>query len=75
MDEPRSRSDYDDDEASNESDDFFDDDEVGDGRSGRLPAEDEGYGPDLDKDEVAEDVGIEGGVASAEEAAVHIVEP
>ena len=38
-------------------------------------AEDEGYGPDLEKDEVAEDVGIDGAEASAEEAAVHIVEP
>ena len=75
LDVPRSRSDYDDDEASNESDEFFDDDEVGDERSGRLLAEDEGYGPDLEKDEVAEDVGIDGGAASAEEAAARIVEP
>jgi hypothetical protein len=29
----------------------------------------------MEKDEVAEDVGIDGGAASAEEAAVHIVEP
>jgi len=58
-----------------ESDEFFDSDEVGDERSGRLLAEDEGYGPDLEKDEVAEDVGIDGGAPSAEEAAVHIVEP
>jgi hypothetical protein len=56
LDEPRSRSDYDDDEASDESDEFFDEDEVGDSRSGRLLAEDEGYGPDLEKDEVAGDV-------------------
>jgi hypothetical protein len=75
LDEPRSRSDYDDDETGEESDEFFDDDEVGDSRSGRLLAEDEGYGPDQEKDEVAEDVGIDGGAASAEEAAVHIVEP
>jgi hypothetical protein len=34
-------------------------------------AEDEGYVPDLGK----EDVGIDGGAVSAEEAAVHIVEP
>jgi hypothetical protein len=74
LDEPRSRSDYDD-EASDESEEFFDVDEVGDSRSGRLLAEDEGYGPDLEKDEVAEDVGIGGGAASAEEAAVHVVEP
>jgi len=34
-----------------------------------------GYGPDLEKDEIAEDVGIDGGAVSAEEAAVRIVEP
>ena len=56
-------------------DGFFDSGEVGDERSGRLLAEDEGYGPDLEKDEVAEDVAIDGGAASAEEAAMHIVEP
>jgi hypothetical protein len=38
-------------------------------------AGDEGYGPDLEKDEVAEGVGIDGGAVSAEEAAMHIVEP
>lgn len=50
-------------------------DEVGDSRFVRLLAGDEGYGPDLEKDEVAEDVGIDGGAVSAEEAAMHIVEP
>ncbi len=48
--------------------------EVGDARSGRLVAEDEGVGPDLEKDLVAEDVGIDGAGASAEEAAVHVVD-
>jgi hypothetical protein len=48
LDEPRSRSDHDDDEASNESDEFFDDDEIGDERSGPLLAEDESYSPDRD---------------------------
>jgi len=71
-DEPRSRSGYDDDGASDESDEFFDVDEVGDSRFVRLLAGDEGYGPDLEKEV---DVGIDGGAVSAEEAAVHVVEP
>jgi hypothetical protein len=75
LDAPRSRSDYDDDEARSEADEFFEDDQVGDERSGRLLAPDEGYMSDLEKDEVAEDAGIDGGAASAEEAAVHIIEP
>ncbi|MEO8828423.1 DUF5709 domain-containing protein [Lapillicoccus sp.] len=50
------------------------DDFVGDSgrRSGRLVAPDEGSGEDDEKDEVAEDVGIDGAGASAEEAAMHI---
>jgi hypothetical protein len=48
--------------------------EVGDARAGRLVAEDEGLGPDTEKDLVAEDIGIDGAGASAEEAAVHVVE-
>ena len=43
-------------------------------RSGRLVAEDEGVGEDEEKDLVASDIGIDGGAASAEEAAVHIVD-
>lgn len=50
------------------------DDEVGDLRSGRLVAPDEGAHEDTEKDLVATDVGIDGGAASAEEAAVHVVE-
>lgn len=49
------------------------DDQVGDARSGRLVAPDEGAHPDRERDLVAEDVGIDGGAASAEEAAVHVV--
>jgi hypothetical protein len=45
-----------------------------DPRAGRLVAPDEGFGEDVESDEVAEDVGIDGGAASAEEAAVHIIE-
>ena len=47
--------------------------EVGTERAGRLVAEDEGLGPDEEKDMVAEDIGIDGAAASAEEAAVHVV--
>jgi hypothetical protein len=49
------------------------DGEVGDRRAGRLVDPDEGLGEDTEKDLVAEDVGIDGAGASAEEAAVHIV--
>ncbi len=47
--------------------------EVGDARAGRLVAPDEGFGDDTEKDLVAEDVGIDGAAASAEEAAMHVV--
>ena len=51
-----------------------DDDFVGDGgrQVGRLVAPDQGLGEDDEKDEVAEDVGFDGGVASPEELAMHI---
>ncbi|MEO5710617.1 MAG: DUF5709 domain-containing protein [Nocardioidaceae bacterium] len=48
--------------------------EVGTERAGRLVDEDEGLGPDVDSEMIGEDVGIDGAGASAEEAAVHIVE-
>jgi hypothetical protein len=48
--------------------------EVGDERAGRLVAEDEGVAEDTEKDLVADDVGIDGAGASAEEAAVHMVD-
>lgn len=47
--------------------------DVGDARSGRLVAPDAGIGEDTEKDMVAEDVGIDGAAASAEEAAMHVV--
>jgi Family of unknown function (DUF5709) len=47
--------------------------EVGDQRTGRLVAEDEGVGLDTEKDLVADDVGIDGAAASAEEAAMHTI--
>ena len=48
--------------------------EVGRARAGRLVAPDAGFGEDTDAERVAEDVGISGGGASAEEAAVHIID-
>jgi hypothetical protein len=48
--------------------------EAGDRRAGRLVAPDEGAHPHAVKEEIARDVGIDGGAAGAEEAAVHIVE-
>src|SRR6516225_1289473 len=66
--------------AEEEPDTLFDrddDDLLDDGpdpRAGRLVAEDEGAHPDAEEDLVARDVGIDGGAASAEEAAIHVVE-
>ncbi|MGY1602188.1 DUF5709 domain-containing protein [Geodermatophilus sp. SYSU D00815] len=48
------------------------DDEVGGDRAGRLSAGDDGYG-DTESELWAEDEGIDGAGASAEEAAVHVV--
>jgi hypothetical protein len=48
--------------------------EIGSDRSGRLVAPDEGAHLDDEKDLVAEDVGFDGAAASAEEAAVHVVD-
>lgn len=55
-------------------DDFLGDGEVGSRRSGRLIAPDEGTYADTDSEMYAEDLGIDGGGSSAEEAAVHIIE-
>jgi hypothetical protein len=52
----------------------LDDGEVGTLRSGRLVAQDEGLGSDDESDLIATDVGIDAGAASAEEAAVHVVD-
>lgn len=49
--------------------------EVGGRRAGRLVDPDMGVGPDTEKDLVGQDVGIDGAAASAEEAAVHVVDP
>jgi hypothetical protein len=64
-------------EDDEEADEYLDGlllDDGQDPRAGRLVAEDEGAHPDEEEDLVARDVGIDGGAASAEEAAVHVVE-
>lgn len=48
--------------------------EVGSRRAGRLVDENEGSGPDDEADLVGMDVGIDGAAASAEEAAVYVVD-
>jgi Family of unknown function (DUF5709) len=48
------------------------DDEVGNERAGRLSENDDGYG-DSEDELWAEDEGVDGAGASAEEAAVHVV--
>jgi hypothetical protein len=63
--------DFDDDD---EYSDSLDDGEVGDARAGRLVDPNEGIGPDDEKDLVGDDVGIDGAGASAEEAAVHVID-
>lgn len=63
----------DDPDAIDALDDWLGDGEVGDERSGRLVAPDQGTAEDLEKDMIASDVGIDGAGASAEEAAMHVV--
>lgn len=60
-------------EAAAEEDEHVDG-EVGNARAGRLIADDHGLGEDEHQDLLAEDVGIDGAGASAEEAAVHVVD-
>jgi hypothetical protein len=48
--------------------------EVGERRAGRLVDPDEGVREDEEKDLIGNDVGIDAGAASAEEAAVHIID-
>jgi Family of unknown function (DUF5709) len=84
LDETEDAEDEDDDE---EYEDIADDEDAGDEdvdglllddgpapRAGRLVAEDEGAHEDDEEDLVATDVGIDGGGATAEEAAIHIVD-
>ncbi len=65
------------DDDEDEADEYVDGlllDDGPDPRAGRLVAEDEGAHPDDEEDLVATDVGIDGGAASAEEAAIHVVD-
>jgi len=61
-------------DAPREQDEVLDDGEVGDLRAGRLIAPDEGAHEDVDADLTAMDAGIDAGAASAEEAAMHVVD-
>jgi hypothetical protein len=61
-------------DTSADDDELLVDSEVGDARAGRLVDIDQGLGEDEEKDLVGDDVGIDGAGASAEEAAVHIVQ-
>ncbi len=64
-------------EDENAADEYVDGlllDDGEDPRAGRLVAADEGAHPAGEADLIARDAGIDGGAASAEEAAVHVVE-
>ncbi len=52
----------------------LDDGEVGARRAGRLVAPDQGFGEDTESELLAGDVGIDGGAASSEEAAMHVID-
>lgn len=62
------------DAAWSDEDEPSDDDREPLPRAGRLVATDEGAYADTDDDLIARDVGIDGGAASAEEAAVHLTD-
>ncbi|SMC44001.1 DUF5709 domain-containing protein [Janibacter indicus] len=55
-------------------DDWIGDQEVGDARAGRLVSPDEGSHADVDDQAWGRDVGVDGGAASAEEAAMHVID-
>lgn len=61
-------------EAAAQDEEILDDGEVGTARAGRLVDTEGGVGEDTEADLVGEDVGIDGAGASAEEAAMHIIE-
>jgi hypothetical protein len=63
----------DDEDAADEDVDGLLLDDGPDPRAGRLVADDEGADPDQEPDLLAHDVGVDGGAATAEEAAVHVV--
>jgi Family of unknown function (DUF5709) len=61
-------------QAWSDEDDASDDDRATEPRSGRLVAPDDGAHEDDESNAVAFDVGIDGGAATAEEAAVHLTD-
>ena len=61
-------------DAIDAEDDWLGDGEVGTDRAGRLVSPDEGLAQDDEKDLLGDDVGVDGAAASAEEAAVHVVD-
>lgn len=61
-------------ELSDDDQEEDDEHEVGNRRAGRLVDPDEGLGQDYEKDLVGSDIGIDGAAASAEEAAMHIID-
>ena len=63
-----------DDDAADEDIDGLLLDDGADPRAGRLVAEDEGAHSDSEADLAARDTGIDGGAATAEEAAMHVVD-
>lgn len=64
----------DDPDAIDADEDWLGGPEVGRRRAGRLVAPDEGVGEDIDSEAWGRDVGIDGAAASAEEAAMHIID-
>ena len=65
----------DDDDSDHEDENALDEQlglDEADKRTGRLVQPDSGLGEDIDKQEIASDVGIDGAGASAEEAAMHV---
>lgn len=64
----------DDPDAIDADEDWLGDGEVGRARAGRLVAPDEGFGEDEDGELVGSDVGVDGGAAAAEEAAMHVID-
>lgn len=74
FDDPLAEDTDEDPDAPREEDEFLDDGEVGNRRSGRLIAPDEGSHEDVDSDLIGTDAGIDAGAASAEEAAMHVVD-
>ncbi len=74
FDDPLAEEEEEDPDAPREEDEFLDDGEVGDRRAGRLVDPDEGAHEDEEAELWGADAGIDGAGASAEEAAVHVVE-